>query len=406
LTGRRADDACAIVGVGLTRFGKHLDRSLRDLAAEAIQEALSDAGLAPDQIDAVFVANTVSAVTTGQVAVVGQVILSGSGISGVPVYNVDNACAGSSTALNLATYAIAAGAAQRALVVGVEKMFAPDRALTYRALNGAADIDWVQSTGIDVERDSVFMKEVYAARLRDYEKQWPLDEKVLAKIAVKNRAHAQFNDKAQYRESITLEDVLASRVVQPPIRAFMCSPIADGASAAVVAANRLARAEERAVWIRASRVSMGSPPPRRESTIGRLAAAVYRDAGVGPDDLDVVEVHDATAFSELLAYEELGLCQPGQAAALVETGATSLGGRIPVNPSGGLESRGHPLAATGVAQIVELTTQLRGEAGQRQVPGAKLALAETAGGFVSGDSAAVALTILAGSQPRDRVGSS
>jgi acetyl-CoA acetyltransferase len=144
---------------------------------------------------------------------------------------------------------------------------------------------------------------------------------------------------------------------------------------------------------------MGSPPPREESTIARLARAVYADAGVGPEDVDLAEVHDATAFSELLAYEELGQCASGQGAALADAGETSLGGRVPVNPSGGLESRGHPLAATGVAQIAELTTQLRGEAGARQVEGARVALAETAGGYVGGDSAAVALTILA-SEPQ------
>jgi acetyl-CoA acetyltransferase len=390
--------AAAISGVGLTRFGKYIDRSLKELAREAIVEALADAGLQPDEIDMAVVANTVGPITTGQVAVVGQVVLSGTGISGIPVFNVDNACAGSSTALNLATMAIAAGAAKRVLVVGVEKLYSTDRAVTYRALNGAADIEWVRSTGVDVERDSVFMKEVYAGRLREYAARFPLAPESLARIAVKNRAHAGANPKAQYRDPMTVDDVMGSRLVQDPIRAFMCAPIGDGASAAVVVAGELAG--DRSVWIRASRTSMGSPPPRQESTIARLAHAVYADAGLGPGDIDLAEVHDATAFSELLAYEELGLCAPGQGAALADAGETSLGGRVPVNPSGGLESRGHPLAATGVAQIAELTTQLRGEAGTRQVDGARVALAETAGGFVGGDSAAVALTILASEPPR------
>jgi acetyl-CoA acyltransferase len=341
-------DDCAVTGVSLTAFGKYLDRSLRELAAEAIAGALSDAHLEPNEIDMAFVASTAGSVISGQVAVVGQVVLNGTGVAGIPVYNVDNACAGSSTALNLATPAIAGGAASRVLVVGVEKLFAEDRALTFRAINGAADIEWIRSTGVDIDRDSVFMKEVYPERLREYPARWPLSAEALAKIAVKNRGHARFNDKAQYRDPLTIDAVLEARVVQAPIRALMCSPIADGAAAAVVVAGDLARQDDRAVWIRASRASMGSPPPRAESTISRVARQAYQAAPMEPRDIDVAEVHDATALSELLAYEELGLCPPGQGTALVEAGGTSIGGRIPVNPSGGLESRGHPLAATGL----------------------------------------------------------
>jgi acetyl-CoA acyltransferase len=388
-------DGCAVTGVSMTAFGRHLDRSLKDLSAEAVAGALSDADVAPDEIDMAFVANSVASIIAGQVAVVGQVVLSGTGIAGIPVYNIDNACAGSSTALNLATHAIAGGAASRVLVVGVEKLFAEERSLTFRALNGSADIEWVRSTGVDIDRDSVFMKEVYAGRLREYAERWPLSADALAMIAVKNRGHARFNEKAQYRDPLTIDAVLASRIVQDPIRALMCSPIADGAAAAVVVAGDLARNDDRAVWIRASCTSMGSPPPRAESTISRVARQAYHAAAIGPGDVHVAEVHDATAFGELLAYEELGFCAPGRGASLVEAGDSALGGRIPVNPSGGLESRGHPLAATGLAQIAELTAQLRGEAGKRQVEGARVALAETAGGFVGGDSAAVALTILA-----------
>jgi acetyl-CoA acyltransferase len=391
----------AVLGVGMTIFGRYPERSLKDLSVPAIGDALADAGVAPTEIDMVFVASTVNAVTTDQVAVVGQVVLSGCGIHGVPVFNVENACAGSSSALNLATHAISAGAAHCVLVVGVEKLFSADRALTFRALNGSADAEWARGTGVDLEHDSVFVKEVYAQRLRDYSAHHELSAEILAKIAVKNRAHAALNDKAQYRDPITVEQVLNSRVVQDPITMLMCSPIADGASAAVVIDGDRARSEPRAIWIRASRTSMGSPPPRAEATIGRVARLAYDDADITPAQIDVAEVHDATAFGELLAYEELGLSERGKAADLVLAGDTSLGGRIPVNPSGGLESRGHPLAATGVAQIVELVAQLRGEAGARQVEGAAVGVAETAGGFVNGDSAAVAVTVLASTPARD-----
>ena len=389
---------CAVLGVGLTPFGKHLDRSLKELAAPAAESAIADAGIEPDEVDIAFVASTVSAVTTGQVAVVGQVVLSHVGISGIPVYTVDNACAGGSAALNLATHALRAGVARMALVVGVEKLYAPDRGTTFRALNGAADMEWVRESGIDPERESVFVSAVYAQRLRDYAARAPLDAKTLARIAVKNRRHAAANPYAQYRDPLTIEDVLAARPVAPPVTSLMCSPIADGAAAAVISTQE----SERAVWIRASRVSMGSPPPRKRNTVERIAAAAYADAGIRASDLDVAEVHDATAFSELQAYEDLGLCQPGAGTSLVEREATSLGGSIPVNPSGGLESRGHPLAATGLAQVAELTMQLRGEAGERQVAGADVAVAETAGGFVNGDSAAVAVSILARGRDGDR----
>jgi acetyl-CoA acetyltransferase len=385
----------AIIGVGLTPFGKFLNLSLKDLAASAIQEAIKDADIAAEEIDMAFVANALSAVVTGQVAVVGQVVLSAVGIQGIPVFNIDNACAGSSSALNLASMAIRAGVARNVLVVGVEKMYSNDRSATYRALNGAADLDWVRSTGIEIERESVFVKIVYPARLRAYCAKADLRPETLALISVKNRQHAETNPLAQYREPITVEQVLAARMVAEPLTTLMCAPIGDGASAAVVSsADSAKRSDRRPVWIRGTAVSMGSPPGGGESTIARLAGDVYRQAGIGPEELDVVEVHDATAFSELLAYEELGLCAPGEGSRLVDAGDTSLGGRIPVNPSGGLESRGHPVAATGLAQVIELARQIRAEAGARQVEGARFGLAESAGGYVNGDSAAVALTVL------------
>jgi len=389
----------ALVGLGLTPFGRFPDRSLKDLASAAIAEALDDAGVPAEDIEMAFVANALSAVVTGQVSVVGQVVLSAAGIHGIPVFNIDNACAGSSSALYLALLAIRAGAVRNVLVVGVEKMYSEDRAVTYRALNGAADLEWVRGTGVDIERESVFVKEVYPARLRAYRKKTELRPETLARISVKNRRHAASNPLAQYREPVTVEQVLAARIVTEPLTTLMCAPIGDGASAAVVSTADIARrSDRRPVWVRGSAVSMGSPEAS-EGTITRLARDVYREAGVGPEQIDVAEVHDATAFSELLAYEELGFCRPGGGSALVEAGDTSLGGRLPVNPSGGLESRGHPVAATGLAQVIELARQVRGEAGDRQVPGARVGIAESAGGYVNGDSAAVAVTLV-GAEPR------
>ena len=375
-----------------------MDRSLKELAGHAIREAIGEARVGIDQIDVAFVANALSAITTGQVSIVGQVVLSDAGINGIPVYNIDNACAGSSSALNLAVQAIRAGDAERVLVVGVEKMYSNDRASTFLALNGAADCEWVETTGIDAARESVFVKEVYPARLRAYRRRADLAPETLAAIAVKNRRHAAANPLAQYRDPITLEQVLAARMVMEPLTTLMCAPIGDGASAVVIEAAAVARGRGHAVWILGSAVSMGSP--NGEDTIARVANKVYRQGRISPDMVDVAEVHDATAFSELLAYKSLGFCQAGEGSKLVAANETSIGGRLPVNPSGGLESRGHPVAATGLAQVVELVRQIRGEAGERQVPGARIGIAESAGGYVNGDSAAVAVTAL-GAEPSE-----
>lgn len=385
---------CAIIGIGHTQFGKHLDRSLKSLAGEAIGAALADAELAPSDIDVAFVANAMAAVTTGQVSIVGQTVLRANGFSAIPTFNIDNACASSSSALHLAVAYLSSGAAKTALVVGVEKLYAAERWRAYRALNGAADLDFVETVGIDVDAESVFMKAVYPKRLKRYDARYGLDPVRLAEIAVKNRNHALENPVAQIRKPLTIDEVLAAKPILPPLTAGMCAPIGDGATAVVLTAQSQGAAR-RPVWIKGSAVAMGSEPGVEPTTVERAAHAAYRAAGVDPSDIDVAEVHDATAFTELLAYEELGFCARGEGQRLVAEGKTQRGGSIPVNPSGGLESRGHPVAASGLAQIIELVLQLRGEAGERQVEGARLALAESAGGFAGGDTAAVAVTILA-----------
>jgi len=388
----------ALVGLGMTPFGRYPDRSLKDLGSEAVAQALADAGLGTDAIDIAFVANAVAGAVIGQLSVVGQSVLRAAGFSGIPVYNIDNACAGSASALNLAMHAIRAGAAKTALVLGVEKICSPDRGVSYRALNGAADVDFVATTDIDPSSESVFVKAVYPTRLARYATMHGLDSATLADIAVKNRAHAEHNPLAQYRTPVSAEEVLGSRTIVEPVTALMCAPLGDGAAAVVLTAADQVAASQRPVWVTGSAVGMAGDTPG-ESYVSRVARQAYAQAGIGAQDLDVLEVHDSIAFNELLAYEELGLCDPGGGARLVAERATVLGGRVPVNPSGGLESRGHPIAATGLAQIVELATQLRGEAGPRQVADARRALAESAGGFAGGDTAAVAITVL-GAEPR------
>lgn len=386
----------AIVGMGMTKFGRYPDRSIKDLAGEAIAAALGDAQLRPDDIDMAFIANAMAAVTTGQVSIVGQTVLREMGFSGLPVFNVDNACASSSSALSLAVHALQSGAAETVLVAGVEKLVTGDRATTYRALNGAADIDFVARSGVDPERESVFVAAVYPPRLEAYSSVHPLDPRTLAAIAVKNRRHAALNPAAQYTDPIEIDEVLGSRVIASPITALMCAPIGDGASAVVVTRSELAFEARAPVWVLATRVGMASA--NGASTIRRVAADVYAAAAVSAVNVDVAEVHDSTAFNELWTYEELGFCEPGGGSRLVNDGVTALGGDLPVNPSGGLESRGHPVAATGLAQVIEIGLQLRGAAGERQVPAADIGLAESAGGFAGGDTAAVAITVL-GAEP-------
>ncbi|MGK2932871.1 MAG: thiolase family protein [Solirubrobacterales bacterium] len=389
----------AVVGLGMTRFGRFPDRSLKDLGGEAVSAALADAHLEPEDIEMAFVANAMASIITGQVSVVGQTVLRANGFSGIPVYNIDNACAGSSSALNLAVHAVRAGAAKTVLVLGVEKLVGSSRESTYTALNGAADIDFLADADIDASRESVFVSAVYPPRLRAYADAHGLSADVLAAIAVKNRRHASFNPMAQYTDPLTAEDVLTSKVIADPITAFMCAPISDGASAVVVTSAASVRPEHKPVWIRGSAVGMASAAGPG-AAIREVATRAYAEAGITPGQVDVAEVHDSVSFNELLAYEELGFCERGTGERLVAEEVTSLGGRLPVNTSGGLESRGHPVAATGLAQVIELGHQMRGEAGDRQVPDVRIGLAESAGGFAGGDTAAVAVTVL-GSDPSD-----
>lgn len=381
-----------VAGVSTTRFGKYLDQTLTEIARPAVMDALEDAGMEIADIDMAFVANSVAAITTGQVSVVGQSVLRPLGFAGIPVFNVDNACAGSSSCVNLAMHALTSGAADTVLVLGVEKMYAPNRADIFRALNGAVDRDYLQTSGFDPTSGSVFVASVYPERLGRYASRWGLDPHDLAEISVKNRRHAGLNPHAQYREPTTVDDVLESRMVVAPLTALMCAPISDGASALVLT-TRPASQDRPEVRVRGSAISMGSPRST-SSSIAATAARAYAQAGIEASDVSVAEVHDSIAFNELLAYEELGLVEEGGAAALVREHATELGGRLPVNTGGGLESRGHPMGATGAAQITELTLQLRGEAGHRQVPDARWGVAENAGGYIIDDTGAIAVTVL------------
>ncbi|MBL0419088.1 thiolase family protein [Ramlibacter sp. AW1] len=381
-----------IVGVGMTPFARHPDRSLKDLAREAVTAALVDAGIAQDQLQAAYCANSMAGIVTGQESIRGQVVLNAMGITGIPVVNVENACATGATAAHQGWLAVASGLHEAVLVVGFEKLYHPDRQVSMRALASATDVELANSPA----GQSAFLTES-SKRLERYMQASGAALRHVALVAAKSRAHASLNPLAHYREANTVEEILAAPVVAPPLTRLMCSPISDGAAAIVICSDAFRRrhANGAAVRIAASVLrSGGTPGPLAGRTAQDAAEAAYAMAGLTPADISVAEVHDTTAASELMLYEKLGFCEANGGPAFIESGAPALGGRLPVNTSGGLIARGHPVGATGVAQLCELVWQLRQTAGARQVPGAKAALAHNAGGTVCGESASVAVHIL------------
>ncbi len=335
------------------------------------------------------------------------------GLQSIPVINVENACASASSALQLACQAVAAGQTPVALAVGAEKMVIEDRQKMFSLFDTAWDVSTADENyrrlqamvetpesaqPIDGQR-SLFM-DIYAFLTRLHMNHFGTTQEHLAMVAAKNHTHSVNNPLSQYRQAMTVDEVMAARTISWPLTLPMCAPVSDGAAAAIVChGDALTDAQrERAVPLLACEIGIGSDrqPEQFDQHLCRLIAnRAYEQAGVGPADISVAEVHDATAFAELQQTENLGFCELGAGGALVASGATKLGGRIPVNPSGGLQSKGHPIGATGLAQIAELVTQLRGEAGKRQVENARFAIAANGGGFHGFEEAVAAITILA-----------
>ncbi len=392
----------AVIGVGMTNFGKFLDRSLKDLSREAIDLALKDAGIDKEKIQAAFVGNAMAGIVTGQECIRGQVVLRAYGIEEIPVYNIENACASSSSAFHLAWMSVASGMYDCVLALGVEKLYHEDKKISFKAIGSAVDVEMMESIketiksmkeeGGTGEKRSIFM-DFYAMLARMHMAMYGTKKEHFAMIAQKNHFHGSLNPHAQYREVYTLEEIMNSPVVAEPLTRLMCSPIGDGAAAAILCNGNIAgRFTSKPIYVSASVVVSGKNRSFEEPDIvERAAKKAYEMAGIGPEDLDVIEVHDATSAAELVAYEELGLCKKGEGARLVEEGATKLGGRIPVNTSGGLVSKGHPVGATGVAQIAEIVWQLRGEAGKRQVENAKIGLTQNGGGAIGNEAAVMSI---------------
>ena len=417
-----------IAGAGMTAFGKFMDSSVRKLAEEAVAGALLDAQATPGDVEMAFFSNATAGILTGQEMIRGQVALRYTGVLGVPIVNVENACASASSAFYLAHMAVASGQVDIAMAIGSEKLTHPDKMRSFAAIGTAVDLDNLaaardaltrtllgmgSAAGIDAgspmpvgaeivpekksdgSGKSPFM-DVYAAMTRHYMEQSGATPEDFARIAVKNQGNGKLNPKAQYGGDITVDEVMSSRQISGPLTLLMCSPIGDGAAAIVLCSEEAARRlGAETVRVRATALVSGRDrTPDEPGAVERAVAKAYDMAGVGPEDLNVCEVHDAAAPAELMIYEELGLCGPGEGPKLLASGETALGGRVPVNPSGGLLAKGHPIGATGCAQLVELADQLRGRCGARQVEGAQVALAENGGGFLGTDPAAIVITVL------------
>ena len=395
-----------VVGVAMTPFTSRA-QGLVEMTEQVTRGVLADSGVPAARIGTVFVANAAAGLIQGQEMIRGEVLLQGTPLAGLPVINVENACASASTAVHLAATAVAAGQVAAAVAIGVEQMSHPDRRRTFGALASATDTvrrrdmfalvdDYALRArdGDDSALTSSPLMEHYAEQGAKFLAQAGGTAEDLARVVAKNRLNGSLNANAQLRRPVTVEQVLQDRMVAAPLTRSMCSPVSNGAAAVIVASEALCR-EIGALPVRILGTGIASADPRTPVLPSQLAAArAYAAAGVGPDDIDVAELHDAAAPAELILMEAVGLCGPGRSIDLVRSGATALGGKLPVNPSGGLIARGHPLGATGCAQLVELTQQLRGRSGERQVESARLALAQNSGGVIGDGEAVAVVTIL------------
>jgi acetyl-CoA acetyltransferase len=387
----------AIVGVGAHPAGKFPEKALKDLGREAIWNALRDAGLRPEAIQTAYVGNSLGGLLTGQEGIRGQVVTQEAGLGGIPVINVENACASAATALRGAWLEVASGLVDVAIAIGVEKMFVGDLARSISALAADSELELSQMGMQFTASYAIHPKINLKGRMKQYG--WTAQD--FAQVAVKNSHNGSLNPYAQHRRELTVEDVLGSRMIADPLTLYMCSSIADGAAAAILCPLDMARKLSGRKPIRVAACALRSgayrfPDDGAEDSVTLTANEAYEKAGIGPEDVDVVEVHDAMAPAELMIYERLGFCGPGEGPRLVNERVTTLDGSKPVNPSGGLCARGHPVGATGLLQVAELVWQLRGEAGERQIGNApKVAMAQNQGGLLLGqDSAAYAVTLL------------
>ena len=417
-----------VIGVGHIKFGKNFDKTMKSMTGESVKLALKDCGLRRKDLQAAWFSNSGWGGSEYQHCIRGQVALSANGIDKIPITNVENACASGSTAFHSAWTAIKAGLYDHVLAVGTEKMYFDSIPIGAHRTGPFSNPMSGFISGTDVERTmktievlkrqikegnkkaaeksgkkggskeknhSVFM-DFYAMGARAHMKTHGTTQRQIAAIAAKNHNNSTMNPLAQYTFPQTIEQVMEDYEVAYPLTRAMCAPIGDGSAAAILCSEKYLKdnpeLKERAVVVRASILKSGSW--KQDNVTERGVTAAYEVSGLGPEDISVAEVHDATAYAELNVTELLGFCPVGQGGPFAESGATAIDGKIPVNPSGGLLARGHPIGASGLAQIYELTTQLRGEAGKRQVNEPKFALAHNGGGTIGTGEAALCIHIL------------
>ena len=376
-----------MIGVGMTEFGRHPERSLTDMGREACWRALKDAGIHPKQIQAGFSGNSLAPYLQREVDI-GQPILREVGIVGIPILNISNACASGSCAFREAWLAVASGLYELVIAVGTEKAF----------VGKGAMLD-IGSQDFQLMQGGVFPGD-FALKARRHMLEFGTTKEQLAKISVKNHKNGCLNAYSQFKKEFTVEEVLNSPMVADPLTVLSCCPNSDGSAATIIASKDLAKRYcEKPIRIAASALRSGTYEPNRNLALFDLdfeaSKIAYEISGYDPQDIDVAEVHDAFTIAEIMHYEGLGFCKLGEGGRLIDEGETEIGGRIPVNPSGGLLSRGHPVGATGLAQIAEIVWQLRGETGKRQVENARIGLAHVVGGGREGDVGAGTIHILA-----------
>jgi len=376
-----------VIGVGMTKFGKFPELMVEQLGREAAWEAMKDAGIRPQDIQVAYLGNLTESRETGHNSCAAQEILRGVGIRGIPVTRVENACASGSTAFREAWMAVGSGLYDIAMAAGVEK-------LTGR---GPAPLSRIGDT---IEGIAGFAPPgMWAMRAQRHMAQFGTTLEQMAKVAVKNRKNGLLNPRAQYPKKVTVEEVRNSPMICYPLTLYDSCPTTDGGASAILCSEEVAkRYATKLIYVAAATLKSGTYENLRDIAINdiekRAAREAYERAGMGPEDLDLAEVHDCFTIAEIVRIENLGFCKEGEGGRLVEEGITQLGGKLPVNPSGGLLCKGHPVGATGVAQVAELVWQLRGEAGARQVQGAKAGLAHCSGGFVGQDTGASTVIIL------------
>lgn len=385
-----------VSGVGMHPFGKHLDLSMKDMAKVAVEAALTDAGIGVPDVQAVFFSNALAGLITGQECIRGEVTLYPLGLAGIPIHNVENACASGGNALHLAWMAVASGMYDTVLAVGVEKTNLEDRARTFSAYAAGMDVEerFAIGDGAGQERTPFVDRQARLASTLFDDRGVTMEG--LARVASRSLEAARLNPYAHRRFGGTPEDVLNARMVVEPLTSLMSSPISDGAAAVVVTSDPAVIRSARTVEILASRMATRPPKdqPDAPNAVRASTLAAYEQAGLGPEDMDLAEVHDASVAYELMAWTDTGLCAPGDEQRWAMEGVTGADGAMPVNRSGGLVGRGHALGASGLAQVHDVVQQLRGEAGELQLPTASRALVQIGGGVVDWLTAASSVHIL------------